>query len=195
MTMHQRHLSDDRLVDLCLDRGPLGNEQQHLAACPQCGERRARLARLLREVSEIAAAQGDAVFTPERLAAQRARILQRIEHEARHARVISFPTAHPHSSSLRARPGMRWVAGAAAAGLLIGIMAGHLAHQLPRSTVSPASPAILAQPAAEPLQFVAVSLSEEEFLGEMEMAVEGTGGSALAPLDNLTPRVWEVAAP
>jgi len=28
----------------------------------------------------------------------------------------------------------------------------------------------------------------------MEMAVEGTAGSALRPLDDLTPRVWEVAA-
>lgn len=195
MTMRASHLSDDRLIDLCLDRGPLGTELQHLTDCPACEERRARLARLLTDVSGVIAAQGDAVFSAERLAGQRARILQRIEHEARHARVISFPTAHPASPSLRGRPGMRWIAGAAAAGLLIGIMAGHFAHQLPRGTASPASPAILAQPAADTLQFVAVSLSEEEFLGEMEMAVEGTGGSALGPLDDLTPRVWEVAAP
>ena len=195
MTMRPSHLSDDRLVDLCLDRGPLDAEALHLAGCPACEERRARVARLLTEVSGVIAAQGDAVFTIERLAAQRARILQRIEHEARHARVISFPAAHPPPSSLRARPGMRWIAGAAAAGLLIGIVAGHLAHQFPHATVAPLSSPAVEEPAADALQFVAVSLSEEEFLVQMEIAVEGTGGSALGPLDDLTPRVWEVAAP
>ena len=195
MTMRQGHLSDDRLLNLCIDRRPMDVEAQHLAGCPVCTERRARLARFLTDVSDVIAAQSDAVFTVERLATQRARILQRIEHEVRHARVITFPAAHPHPSSLRGRPGMRWIAGAAAAGLLIGVMAGHLAHQLPHTTVVPASPATVAEVPVEAPQFVAVSLSEEELLGEMEMAVEGTGGSALGPLDDLTPRVWDVAAP
>ena len=195
MTMRQGHPSDDRLINLCVDRRALDVEAQHLAGCPACTERRARLAHLLTDVSDVIAARGDAVFTAERLATQRARILQRIEHEARHARVISFPAAHPHASSLRTRPGMRWIAGAAAAGLLIGIMAGHFAHQLPHTTAVPVSPAPVAEQPVDAPQFVAVSLSEEELLGQMEMAVEGTGGSALGPLDDLTPRVWDVAAP
>jgi hypothetical protein len=37
-------------------------------------------------------------------------------------------------------------------------------------------------------------MTEEEFLGRLEVAIEGTGGSALRPLDDLTPLVWEVAA-
>lgn len=194
MTMRQHHLSDDRLIDVCLDGGPLAPEQQHLASCPACEERRTRLARLLTDVADVVAAQADTVFTAERLAKQRTRILQRIEQEARHGRVISFPAGHGHASSLRARPGMRWIAGAAAAGLIIGLVGGHLAHQLPRGRRIAPAVVTRAEPSAEMLQFVAVPLSEEEFLGRIEMAVEGTAGSSLRPLDDLTPRVWEVAA-
>jgi hypothetical protein len=52
-----------------------------------------------------------------------------------------------------------------------------------------------ASPAAAAFQqVVSTTLSEEEFLGRLEVAIEGTGGSALRPLDDLTPLVWEVAA-
>ena len=46
----------------------------------------------------------------------------------------------------------------------------------------------------EQLQAVSTSMSEEELLGLLEVAIEGTGGASLRPLDDLTPRVWEVAA-
>lgn len=193
MTMRQNHLSDDRLIDVCLDGGSLAAEAQHLADCPACEERRARLVQLLAEVRDVAAAQADAFFTPDRLAKQRAHVLDRLEHEARHGRVITFPAAQGHAPALRARPGMRWVAAAAAAGLLIGFVAEHVAHRVPGRPSSP--PAIAAADApTEALQFVVGPLSDEEFLGRMELAVEGTAGSALRPLDDLTPRVWEVAA-
>lgn len=191
MTMHQPHLSDDRLIDVCLDDGSLAAEAAHLAGCPACEERRARLLLLLAEVREVATAQADAFFTPDRLDKQRAHVLERLEHEARHGRVISFPAAHGHAPALRARPGIRWVAAAAAAGLLIGFVAEHVAHRVPGRSGAP--PAI-ADATADALQFAVVPLSEEEFLGRIELAVEGTAGSALRPLDDLTPRVWEVTA-
>lgn len=192
MTMGQMHLSDDRLIDVCLEDQPRGAEAQHLADCPECEERRVRLAGLLDEVRDVAAAQADAYFTPDRLARQRAHVLERLDHEARHGRVISFPAAHAHAPALRARPGMRWIAGAAAAGLLIGFIAEHAAHWVPGWPPQPAAMATV-DATTETLHLVAVPLSEEEFLGRMEMAVEGTAGSALRPLDDLTPRVWEVA--
>lgn len=193
--MGQHHLSDDRLIDVCLDGRWLPAEQQHLASCPACEARRARLAGLLTDVSEVAAAQADAMFTPERLAKQRTRILQRVDQDARSGRVITFPASHPHAPSLRARPGMRWVAGAAAAGLLIGLVAGQVAHWLPGGgSLAPAPATIAVVPQAEAVQFAAAPLSEEEFLGQIEMAVEGTAGTVLRPLDDLTPLVWEVAA-
>jgi hypothetical protein len=193
--MRHSHLSDDRIIDVCLDRVPAAIERQHLETCAVCEGRRANLARLLADVSDIARAEADTVFTPERLSRQRAHILQRLEQAARHGRVISFPAAQGQGPTLlRARPGMRWVAGAAAAGLVIGLLAGHFAHDLPAGiALPPASQAGRPETRAT-LQAVSTTMSEEEFLGRLEVAIEGTSGSALRPLDDLTPLVWEVAA-
>jgi hypothetical protein len=188
------HLSDDRLIDVCLNQAPATTDQQHLASCGVCEERRANLARILTEVSDVAVAEADVLFTQERLDRQRAHILQRVDQEARHGRLISFP-ASPGSSPtlLRARPpAARWIAGAAAAGLFIGLLAGHLTHDFTAGRVLP-SRAVL--PSSTPTyQAVSTTMSEEEFLGRLEIAIEGTGGTALRPLDDLTPLVWEVAA-
>ena len=194
--MRHPHLSDDRLIDVCLDHAPAATEQQHLATCGVCAERRANLARLLNETSTVAVAEADAVFTDERLARQRAQILKRVEQESRQGRLISFPAGHTSSPSLlRARPAARWIAGAAAAGLFIGLLAGHLTHDFTAGRVMPSSlaPSRAASSAAS-FQAVSTSMSEEEFLGRLEIAIEGTGSSALRPLDDLTPLVWEVAA-
>jgi hypothetical protein len=201
MTKHHAHVSDDRLIDLCLEafgRGdacvaPTASEQQHLADCAACEGRRSRLLDLLTETSDVVAAQADAYFTADRLAKQRAHVLERLEHEARHGRVITFPAAHGSGPAFRVRPGMRWIAGAAAAGLLIGVIADQVAHRVP-ARQAPGAIVVATDAHAEALQLVAVPLSDEEFLGRMELAVEGTAGSALRPLDDLTPRVWEVAA-
>ena len=194
--MRHPHLSDDRLIDVCLDHAPAATEQQHLATCGVCAERRANLARLLNETSTVAVAEADAVFTGERLARQRAHILQRVEQESRQGRLISFPAGQTSSPSLlRARPAARWIAGAAAAGLFIGLLAGHLTHDFTAGRVMPSS-LTASRAASSPAAFqtVSTSMSEEEFLGRLEIAIEGTGSSALRPLDDLTPLVWEVAA-
>src|SRR6185503_3833389 len=193
--MRHPHLSDDRLIDVCLDHAPAATEQQHLATCGVCEERRASLARLLNETSTVAVAEADAVFTDERLARQRAHILERVEQESRQGRLISFPAGHTSSPSLlRARPAARWIAGAAAAGLFIGLLAGHLTHDFTAGRVMPSSLASRATSSPAAFQAVSTTMSEEEFLGRLEIAIEGTGGSALRPLDDLTPLVWEVAA-
>ena len=194
--MRHPHLSDDRLIDVCLDHAPAATEQEHLATCGVCAERRANLARLLNETSTVAVAEADAVFTDERLARQRGHILQRVEQESRQGRLISFPAGYTSAPSLlRARPAARWIAGAAAAGLFIGLLAGHLTHDFTAGRVMPSS-LTASRAASSPASFQAVSTSmlEEEFLGRLEIAIEGTGSSALRPLDDLTPLVWEVAA-
>lgn len=191
--MRHPHLSDDRLIEVCLDGAPAAIDRQHLESCEVCEGRRSDLARLLSDVSDVARAEADAAFTPERLSRQHVRILQRVEQEARRGQVISFPAAHGQGPTLlRARPGMRWIAGAAAAGLVLGLLAGRMVQDLPDVGPLPASQAA-ARPAAT-LQAVSMTMSEEEFLGRMEVAIEGTSGSALRPLDDLTPLVWEVAA-
>jgi hypothetical protein len=185
------HLSDDRLIDVCLNQAA-AMEQQHLASCGVCEERRANLARLLTEVSDVTVAEADALFTQERLDRQRAHILQRVEQESRHGRLISFPAGQGSSPTLlRARPAARWIAGAAAAGLFIGLLAGHFTHDFTAGRVLPSR---AVAPSAATIQAVSTTMSEEEFLGRLEIAIEGTGGTALRPLDDLTPLVWEVAA-
>jgi hypothetical protein len=45
------------------------------------------------------------------------------------------------------------------------------------------------------MQAVSTTLSEEELLGRLEIAVDAAGGSTLQPLHELTPLAWEVSAP
>lgn len=191
----RRHLSDERLIEVCLDSAPAQGEAQHLESCVECQGRRADLARLLTDVSQAAAAEADAAFPAERLARQHARILQRLEHEGRPGRVIAFPAGHAAEAfAPRTRPAMRWIAGAAAAGLVIGLLAGQLAHDF--SVIRPARAsqvAAAARPAPDvhTLQAVATTISEDELLGRIDLAIEGSGGISLRPLDELTPSPWE----
>ncbi len=68
----------------------------------------------------------DALFPADRLRAQQQEIARRLESIGRAARVISFPGStsarrtHPSTTRLA----MRWIAGAAAAGLFVGVAAG-----------------------------------------------------------------------
>ena len=195
----QRHLSDDRLIEVCLDSAPAQGEIQHLELCVECQGRRADLARLLTDVSQAVAAEADAAFPAERLTRQHARILQRLEHEGQPGRVIAFPAGHAAEAlALRTRPAMRWIAGAAAAGLVIGVLAGHLAHDF--SVIRPtraSQTAAAARPAPDvpTLQAVATTISEDELLGQIDLAIEGSGGTSLRPLDDLTPSTWETTTP
>ena len=191
MIVRGRHLSDDRLVELCLGMADSGPDREHVEACADCEARRVSLTDLLSDTADVAAAEADAFFSPDRLTRQRTRILQRLEQEGAPGRVISFPAAQMQVRPQRgARPGTRWIASAAAAGLLIGILAGHFAHVLPAGT-GRASSTMVGSPAA--LQTISTTAADEEFLWRLETALEGTTG-VLRPLDDLTPRVWEVAA-
>jgi hypothetical protein len=199
MMKAQRHLSDDRLIEVCLESAPAHGELQHLDSCVECQGRRADIALMLMDISQAAADEADAVFPAERLTRQHARILQRLEHEGRPGRVIAFPAGYGSDAYvLRTRPAMRWIAGAAAAGLVIGLLAGHLAHDF--SVIRPgraAQLAIAARPAPDvpTLHAVATTISEDDFLGQIDLAIEGSGSTSLRPLDELTPRAWEVTIP
>ena len=186
------HVSDDRLVELCLEGTITTTENLHFASCEECSARRVRLERMLREVSDAASLEAERAFSADKLAAQQARILQRIEQDGRPARVISFPaTQAADLRALRTRPAGRWIAAAAAAGLVIGLLAGHFAHDLP-SFGSPARTAVV-RPASAPettatVRAVNASINDEEFLGELETALDGPHVAVLRPLNDLTPR-------
>jgi hypothetical protein len=154
----------------------------------------AATAGLLDEIAVTATREADAVFTPERLARQQARILQRLEQDGRPGRVIAFPGHPQEGAAPRVRPATRWIAAAAAAGLLVGLLAGHLAHDLPGRTAPPANALRATDAPPTTLHAVATTFSEDEFLGQLEMAADRPGGIALLPLHNATPRAWEEEA-
>ncbi|HXD18410.1 MAG TPA: hypothetical protein VN654_15465 [Vicinamibacterales bacterium] len=204
--MKASHLSDDRLIELCVLDEASATEQQHLSACARCDARRGRMQRLLDEVSDTAAAAADAAFTPERLGRQQARILAHLQHEGRPARVIAFPAGHgAHEPTVsRTRPGSRWIAAAAVAGLVVGAIAGRFGHDYSFYSLGRPGPSrvIVARTAEQPelrasgstatIREVTASISDDEFLNQLEIAIDGPAAAALQPIDELTPRSWEV---
>jgi anti-sigma factor RsiW len=183
------HLSDHRLIEVCFDAVPTVAEDLHVDTCDRCSARLSRLQHLLREVSDAASTEVDELFPPDRLATHQARILQRIEQNNRPARVIPFPAPQVSDARpMRTRPATRWIAGAAAAGLAVGMLASHLVRDLPggRPTRRPAIRTAV-NPTSQPTLRAAV-LSDEEFLGQVENALDGPDLAVLRPFDDLTPR-------
>ena len=153
----------------------------------------------------------DERFPQEALLAQQSQIARRIEHLGHAARVISFPLHGPGGpdgrSALHVTP--RWVAAAAAAGLFIGVGVGNvgigrLAHTFshPRTafSTSPATPGtrpLAPTPAgpstAAPASDVKDADPSDEFLAELEFALERPRTRELRALDELTPHVREVS--
>jgi hypothetical protein len=138
------------------------------------------------------------VFPESRLREQRASILTRLEQARAGSRVLHFPTIPAARTWMarRDRPAMRWLAGAAAAGLLVGLGAGQLAftgHQRQirfHSTSTPAasadatpsgwlSPAGADTPRIERLS----PASEEVFLSDMELVLNKRRNAVVRALD------------
>jgi hypothetical protein len=216
--LRAHHPQDDHLFDCYLSArhgdavDPLVAE--HLADCAACAARYADLVSLMDGLAVEAAAESDAVFTTERLRAQQQQILRRVEHIGRPARVISFPShvpadrsqppAAPHARS-------RWIAGAVAAGLFIGVglgagiewqrqtRAGLSSSGVAvdaRATVAPSN--VLLPPSSAPAEPetltepVAEGRGDEAFLSDLEAALERTQTRELRAIDALTPHVREV---
>jgi hypothetical protein len=190
--MTQGHLADDRLIDLCLHAAPAAADRMHLAACALCESRRLELVHLLDDMAVAATREGDRAFPADRLARQHARILQRIDQDGRPGRVIAFPANHPQDAPVALRPIRRSsrgvAAAAAAAGLVIGLLAGHLAELPGRAGVT--ERAGLTVGSSGPIR--AAVLSDDEFLGQIELAVGSATPAVLNPLDALTPGAWDL---
>jgi hypothetical protein len=191
--MNERHLSDDRLIELCVPgSAPASDEGAHLALCSTCEARRVSIVEILEELDTAAAANADAAFPQDRLERQQARILQRVDQDGRPGRLITFPANQPQAILLRSRPRLRWAAAASAAAFVFGLVAGHLAHDLSLGP-EPQSASIVSTGASPaPLRAVPTTFSEDEFLGQIELAAHQSGPVALRALDAMTPRAWEV---
>jgi anti-sigma factor RsiW len=184
------HPADDRLIAMYFgDEGASADDRravrQHLHGCETCTWRYTELTAPLERLRQDAAGEADEVFTPSRLDAQRAKILDRLD---------------PSERSAIRRPLARWVAAAAAAGILIGVTGGQLFQSGVRRTVTTAPPArtvMAALPASAVVTdsptTTAVNANEEAVMNEIEQAVFGHRITALSALDEMTPHVRQEA--
>jgi hypothetical protein len=162
-----------------------GNRPAHLDQCELCLDRTVELTRWLDEVRHIAVAEADAAFPPERLAAQQAQILRRLEQLDRPARLIAFPNARPAQHDVAAGTHWhRWVVAAAAAGLIVGVLTDHVTMRLADHAQQAA--ALRRQAAATD-----ASRASDDDLFSVDFAARPRF-EALGPIDDMTPRASQV---
>ncbi len=195
-----RHLDDAALAAIWIRTGAASEEASasqdatadpHLAECAECHVRFDAFASWMAEIRADARLEADEALPAERLAAQHAVILRRIEASERPARVIAFPK-FPAGSAARATPVRRWIAAAAVAGLLAGVGLGQLMDFRRLGSDPRAFPAdrVVQQSRADTTARAvpaSVSVSEETLLLELEAAATPRY-EALRAYDTLTPR-------
>jgi hypothetical protein len=189
-----RHLDDDVMAGIWTTAVSEGRTatHPHLATCAHCRARYAELTAWLEDLSADAHAEAEEAFPPERLAAQQAAILRRLEALERPARVIAFPgNIRPAGASQHFT--RRWVATAAAAGLVIGLAAGQLLdlrHRLAGPTrtapnpITSASAPVARQTTTQP---PSRALDEVLFYDD-DMAGRSSSIGYMPVLDEITPR-------
>jgi hypothetical protein len=191
------HLDDAAFAELWTSALAVGDEpgrHPHLDECAECRVRFGSFCQWMIDIREDATAEANQLLSPERLAAQQAQIFRRIETTERPARVIAFPK-HTEGT-LRRTPVHRWVAAAAAAGLIAGLALGQVVNFRYRTvspsvfterTVPPASP----HPAAVP---AVAAVSDEVFLADLEEAATPRY-EALRAYEAFTPRAADFVQP
>ncbi|MGH9371080.1 MAG: hypothetical protein ACRD15_06075 [Vicinamibacterales bacterium] len=125
------HLDDAAFAEVWAEKLTIGDAESwrqaetHLRTCADCRTRFAAFGSWLDAVRADAFAEADEAFNTERLAAQQAQITRRLEGLEHPAKVIAFPR---FTRPIAAHPGgrRRWVAAAAAAGLMVGLGLGQL---------------------------------------------------------------------
>jgi hypothetical protein len=164
---------------------------QHLADCGRCREITEHAASLFVEARAQAEREADAVFTDAALDRQRACVMRRIEQHGQPARVLPFP-APSLAWSDTGHVARRWIAAAAAAGLLVGAFAGRfvtLRHEgRPAASTTATATAISAPGGAVAAPAAAERAADEAFLVELEVAASPRI-EPLQALDAMTPRI------
>ncbi|MSO48986.1 MAG: hypothetical protein EXQ49_03635 [Acidobacteria bacterium] len=185
VVLRRGHLSENALVEVW----STGVRPAHLDRCDMCAERAVDMSRWLEDVRDMGAAEADAVFPEERLAAQRSQVLQRLESLDRPAKVISFPAraVRPLDATDRRRVNPGWLAAAAAAGLAIGIVSIELSHSF---ETGPTSTQVAGSTSAQPPGLGTVidaSILEEDPYSRTQLG-------SLEAMDEMTPRLIDVVA-
>jgi hypothetical protein len=182
------HLSEHALITAVMT----GDRPAHFDRCDLCAERAVELGRWLDAVKTTGTDAADAAFTPERLAAQQAQIMRRLEQLDEPARVIAFPS---HSRLQRESTGHRvaagWLGVAAAAGLVLGVISGQWSARLGAQPVQVRT----AQQAAPQVQPAADAPAEAGPIDAslLDMDLDSLNLPAFAVMDSMTPRATQVA--
>lgn len=196
--MNDRHISDDRLIEICLPpstaaAGRTAGEQTHLVACTRCELRRVEIVGILSEIDAAATQEAGEAFPEAKLERQHARILQRVEQDGRPGRLVTFPMQRPATTFLTpSRPRMRWAAGVAAAAFVAGLLTGQWTHTFTDNNDTTLMHVVANDREDVTVRPVSTTFSDEEFLGQIEVAASRNGPAALRTLDAMTPRAWEV---
>ncbi len=187
------HLHDRRLLAL-LEGGGAPGERAHLEGCPDCGERLAELRAFLDGLRREAEADCEAALSPARLAAGRRRVRRRVRRAAGRdgARVLPFPGPARPRPAVAARSRW-WLGAAAAAGLFIGLAVGRFDAGLGLGGADASAGIVTAGNATERAADPESHAGDELFLEELERVLASPSIPVLAPLDELTPRLAEVA--
>lgn len=186
-----RHPDDAALAAIWVSSaGAAAITDPHLLQCAECRVRFAAFMGWMDDVRTNAVTEADEAFPTERLAAQHAQILRRLEAAERPARVIAFPGVQDNDPAQPA-PVRRWIAAALAAGLIAGVGIGqmlNIGRSRGPSSFAPDRPAVSLPRAVPPAgAAVPAMVSEETLLAELE-AVATPRYEALSAYDQFTPR-------
>ena len=195
-----RHLDDAAFAEIWAAAASGTDDAEaraHLETCSSCRSRYAAFESWLDEIGTVARTEANEAFPAERLAAQQAQIMRRLEALDRPARVILFPKQTQAMTAER-RGARRWIAAAAAAGLLVGIAAGQMLDLRDAFSPSPRPFAQVRRDTAagggsiQPAS-LAIAQSDEAFLTELEEAAFSPRVPELAALDAVTPRLRDIS--
>lgn len=194
-----RHLTERELVRILVaaDGGNPAGANAHLAGCVRCTARVRALQSGLDRIAATAEDTFEAAVPAWRLVRQRRRILRRIQLSAGRrgaARILRFPTPAPPAVA-GARPIRKWLSVAAAAGLLATVAIGQAIDDRRQSAARPRSAGAVApsQPSIGPPAGQAQTVADEQFMRELEEALTSSRVTPLVALDEMTPRVRDVA--
>jgi hypothetical protein len=177
-----------------------GGAHRHLDGCLECRVRYDAFAASLAVIAGDLRDEADSAFPAERLAAQQAQVLRRLEALERPVRIIAFPRA--------ARPVIagqshvrRWITAAAAAGLIVGVGIGQLLEwrhtlTIDRRPVAMTADTHAVKPTAATrgsgVRALPAGITDEDLLMGSE-ALARPRVAALGALDDLTPHVRDVS--
>ena len=189
------HLDDAALAAIWTDGRP---SHPHLSTCAACRARFAEFSAWLENMRVDAITEADEHFSAERLVAQQAQIFRRLEAAERPARVIAFPKFTQPLTS-RSSHASRWIAAAAAAGLIVGVGVGQLMdlrHSLTVSNSAAVQTRVANPPAGVRRDSRVQTISgtrDEAFLSELDASLSRPAVPELRALDAFTPRAGDRA--